>query len=74
MGKHFLNRKKGKIWPPSFPNLQVRAGLHQADWLTRREIIRTSVKQVQVDQEQERPGPTRSLVNTTDADGKMLSF
>jgi site-specific DNA recombinase len=40
----------------------VSKGLHQADWLTRREIIRTLVKRVEVDQEKVnvifRIGPT----------------
>jgi site-specific DNA recombinase len=33
---------------------QVTAGLHAADWLTRREIIRALVKRVEVDQDQVR--------------------
>lgn len=33
---------------------QVKVGLHAADWLTRREIIRTLVKRVEVDQDQVR--------------------
>lgn len=41
---------------------RVQDGLHQADWLTRREIIRTLVKRVEIDQEQVRVifriGPT----------------
>lgn len=41
---------------------KVREGLHQADWLTRREIIQTLVKRVEIDQEQVRVifriGPT----------------
>lgn len=32
----------------------VKAGLHQADWQTRREIIRALVKRVEIDQEQVR--------------------
>jgi site-specific DNA recombinase len=32
----------------------VKAGLHEADWLTRREIIRSVVKRVEIDQEQVR--------------------
>jgi site-specific DNA recombinase len=31
-----------------------KIGLHEADWLTRREIIRALVKQVEIDQEQVR--------------------
>ena len=30
---------------------KVNDGLHTADWLTRREIIRTLVKRVEIDQE-----------------------
>jgi site-specific DNA recombinase len=30
---------------------QVKTGLHQADWLTRRELMRTLVKRVEVDQQ-----------------------
>ncbi len=44
---------------------RVKAGLHEADWLTRREIIRALVKRVEIDQEQVRvvfrinpPSPT----------------
>ncbi len=33
---------------------RVKAGLHEADWLTRREIIRALVKRVEIDQEQVR--------------------
>lgn len=33
---------------------RVKTGLHEADWLTRREIIRALVKRVEIDQEQVR--------------------
>ena len=33
---------------------RVKNGLHEADWLTRREIIRALVKRVEIDQEQVR--------------------
>src|SRR6266516_1340560 len=33
---------------------RIKQGLHQADWLTRREIIRALVKRVEIDQEQVR--------------------
>ena len=33
---------------------RIKTGLHEADWLTRREIIRALVKRVEVDQEQVR--------------------
>src|SRR5437763_12642421 len=33
---------------------RVKSGLHQADWSTRREIIRALVKRVEIDQEQVR--------------------
>jgi site-specific DNA recombinase len=33
---------------------RLKAGLHEADWLTRREIIRALVKRVEIDQEQVR--------------------
>ncbi|GHO50439.1 recombinase family protein [Ktedonospora formicarum] len=32
--------------------VKVKEGLHEADWLTRREIIRTLVKRVEIDEEQ----------------------
>src|SRR6266568_7677165 len=35
-------------------NKRVKTGLHEADWLTRREIIRALVKRVEIDQEQVR--------------------
>ena len=54
---------------------RVREGLHQADWLTRREIIRTLVKRVEVDQEQVRVifriGPTTPS-SPTDAHPQSL--
>jgi site-specific DNA recombinase len=34
--------------------VRVKVGLHEADWLTRREIIRALVKRVEIDQEQVR--------------------
>jgi site-specific DNA recombinase len=33
---------------------RIKTGLHEADWLTRREIIRALVKRVEIDQEQVR--------------------
>jgi site-specific DNA recombinase len=33
---------------------QVRTGLHDADWQTRRELIRTLVKRVEIDEQQVR--------------------
>ncbi len=52
----------------------VKDGLHAADWLTRREIIRALVKRVEIDQEQVRvvfrvnpPPPASPLPSEKDA-------
>ena len=53
---------------------RVKNGLHEADWLTRREIIRALVKRVEIDQEQVRvvfrvnpPPPASQLPSQKDA-------
>jgi site-specific DNA recombinase len=53
---------------------RIKTGLHEADWLTRREIIRALVKRVEIDQEQVRvvfrvnpPPPASQLPSEKDA-------
>ena len=53
---------------------RIKTGLHEADWLTRREIIRALVKRVEIDQEQVRvvfrvnpPPPASPLPSEKDA-------
>jgi site-specific DNA recombinase len=53
---------------------RIKTGLHEADWLTRREIIRALVKRVEIDREQVRvifrinpPPPASQLPSEKDA-------
>ena len=53
---------------------RIKTGLHEADWLMRREIIRALVKRVEIDQEQVRvvfrvnpPPPASQLPSEKDA-------